>query len=47
MLAGPRIEPPPSLAWAAGTMPPATAADAPPLEPPALRPRSQGLRAGP
>src|SRR5687767_11991329 len=45
--AGMRIEPPPSLACAAGTMPPATAADAPPDEPPGVRDRSQGLRAGP
>ena len=36
MLAGMRIEPPPSLACAAGTMPAATAAAEPPLEPPAL-----------
>ena len=33
-LAGIRIEPPPSEAWATGTMPAATAAAAPPLEPP-------------
>src|SRR4051812_6176929 len=42
--AGVRIEPPPSLAWAAGTMPAATAAAAPPDEPPGVRDRSQGLR---
>ncbi len=42
-LAGMRIEPPPSLAWAAGTIPAATAAAAPPLDPPVERPRSQGL----
>ena len=45
--AGMRIEPPPSLAPATGTMPAATAAAAPPEEPPGVRPRSQGLRAGP
>jgi len=45
--AGVRIEPPPSLAWAAGTMPLATAAAAPPDDPPGLRVRSQGLRVGP
>ena len=39
-----RIEPPPSLAWAIGNMPPATAAAAPPLEPPGERLVSQGLR---
>ena len=38
--AGMRIDPPPSLAWAAGTIPPATAADAPPEEPPGVRVRS-------
>jgi hypothetical protein len=32
-LAGVRIEPAPSLAWAAGRSPAATAAAAPPLEP--------------
>src|SRR3954468_23582756 len=45
--AGMRIEPPPSLACAAGTMPAATAEDAPPDEPPGVRPRSHGLRAAP
>ena len=45
--AGMRIEPPPSLAWATGTMPEATAAAEPPEEPPGVRSRSQGLRAGP
>ena len=44
--AGMRIEPPPSLAWAIGTMPAATAAPEPPLEPPVERSRSQGLRVG-
>ncbi len=34
--AGIRIDPPPSLAWAIGTMPAATAAAAPPLEPPGV-----------
>ena len=46
-LAGMRIDPPPSLAWAAGTSPAATAAADPPLEPPGDRDRSQGLRVGP
>ncbi len=45
-LAGIRIEPPPSLPWAAGASPAATAAPAPPLEPPAERVRSHGVRAG-
>ena len=45
--AGMRIEPPPSLAWAIGTMPAATAAPEPPLEPPAERDVSQGLRVAP
>ena len=45
--AGIRIEPPPSLPCASGTMPPATAAAAPPLEPPGVRSVSHGLRAGP
>src|SRR5205809_3622406 len=45
--AGMRIEPPPSLACAAGTMPAATAAEAPPDEPPGVRERSHGLRATP
>ena len=42
-LAGMRIEPPPSVAWAAGTTPAATAAAEPPDEPPVERLRSQGL----
>jgi hypothetical protein len=46
-LAGMRIEPPPSLAWAIGTMPAATAAAEPPLDPPVERFVSHGLRAGP
>ena len=45
--AGMRIEPPPSLPWATGTMPAATAAAAPPDEPPGVRCRSHGLRVGP
>ena len=45
--AGMRIEPPPSLPWATGTMPAATAAAAPPEEPPGVRCRSHGLRVGP
>src|SRR5262245_39041340 len=45
--AGMRIEPPPSLAWATGTRPAATAAQAPPDDPPADRAGSQGLRVGP
>src|SRR4051794_28657980 len=43
--AGTRIEPPASLAWASGTTPAATAAAAPPEDPPALRSRFHGLRA--
>jgi hypothetical protein len=45
--AGMRIEPPPSEACAAGTIPAATAAAAPPLDPPVVRSRFQGLRHGP
>jgi hypothetical protein len=45
--AGIRIEPPPSFACAIGTIPAATAAPEPPLEPPALRLGSQGFRTGP
>ncbi len=45
-LAGIRIDPPPSLPCAAGASPAATAAAAPPLEPPADLARSQGVRAG-
>src|ERR1035437_2306623 len=45
--AGMRIEPPPSLPIAAGTIPAATAAAAPPDEPPAVRCRFQGLRVMP
>ena len=42
-----RIEPPPSEPCAMAVMPAATAAAAPPLEPPGVRSGSQGLRAGP
>ena len=42
-----RIEPPPSEAEAAPTSPAATAAPEPPLEPPQVRVRSQGLRVSP
>ena len=45
--AGIRIEPPPSLAWAIGTTPAATSAADPPLDPPAERAVSQGLRVAP
>ena len=45
--AGIRIEPPPSLPWATGSRPAATAAAAPPEDPPGVRSRSQGLRVGP
>ncbi len=45
--AGIRSEPPPSLPCASGTMPAATAAADPPDEPPGVRSRSHGLRAGP
>ncbi len=46
-LAGMRIEPPPSLPWATGTMPEATAAAEPPEDPPLECSVSQGLRVGP
>ena len=46
-LAGMRIEPPPSLACAAGTNPAATAHDDPPLDPPVEWSRFQGFRHGP
>jgi len=45
--AGTRMEPPPSLAWAMGTMPAATAAAEPPLDPPVEWPVFQGLAVGP
>src|SRR2546430_7465975 len=44
--AGIRIDPPPSPPWARPQSPAATAAAAPPLEPPAVRLLSTGLRAG-
>ncbi len=46
-LAGMRIDPPPSLACATGTIPEATAAAAPPLDPPVVREVSQGFRDAP
>ena len=45
--AGMRIEPPPSFPCAIGSIPPATAAAAPPDEPPGVREVSHGLRVGP
>jgi len=45
--AGILIDPPPSLACAIGTIRAATAAAAPPLEPPGVRAKSQGLFVGP
>jgi hypothetical protein len=42
-----RIDPPPSFACATGTMPLATAAAEPPLDPPVTRVVSHGLRLGP
>ncbi len=42
-----RVEPPPSLACATGTMPAATAAAEPPLEPPGVLVVSHGLRVAP
>ena len=45
--AGTRSEPAPSEPWAIGTAPAATSAAEPPLEPPALRSGSNGLRVGP
>ena len=44
---GMRTEPAPSVPTASGPIPAATAAAAPPDEPPGVRPRSHGLRAGP
>ena len=44
--AGILMEPPPSEPCANGTSPAATAAAAPPDEPPAMRVRSQGVTAG-
>src|SRR5918993_908020 len=45
--AGIRIEPPPSVACAIGTSPAATAAAAPPLDPPGVRSVFQGFRVAP
>jgi hypothetical protein len=45
--AGNRIEPPMSVPQSKPTMPSATAAAAPPELPPAVRPRSCGLRVSP
>src|SRR5262245_32066843 len=45
--AGMRIDPPPSDAVANGTIPAATAAAEPPLEPPGVRAGSQGFRVTP
>src|SRR5215475_15380611 len=42
--AGIRIEPPPSVPMASGPIPAATAALAPPLDPPGVRSRFHGLR---
>ena len=42
-----RVDPPPSVAWAIGTIPDATAAAAPPEDPPVVRDVSHGLRAAP
>ena len=44
--AGHRRDPVASEPWAKGTIPQATAAAGPPLEPPTDRERSQGLRVG-
>src|SRR5438094_5831592 len=45
--AGIRMEPPPAVPIASGPSPAATAALAPPLEPPGVRSRFHGLRVGP
>src|SRR5437764_3953513 len=45
--AGIRVEPPPSLAVQNGTIPAATAAADPPLDPPGVRVGSHGLRVVP
>jgi hypothetical protein len=47
LLAGTRMEPPPSLPCAIGTMPAATAAPVPPLDPPGEYSRFQGFKVGP
>src|SRR3979409_2758363 len=44
--AGMRMEPPPSPPWLSAHKPAATAAAAPPLDPPAVRALSTGLRDG-
>ena len=44
---GIRMEPPPSLAWAAGTIPAATTEADPPEDPPAVMPGAQGLLVAP
>src|SRR5438874_7155700 len=46
-LAGMRIEPAPSVPRASGPSPPATAAAPPPVDPPGVLVRSQGLRDSP
>src|SRR6185436_15599772 len=45
--AGMRMEPPPSVPIAIGARPAATAAEAPPLDPPGVRSRRQGFRVSP
>jgi hypothetical protein len=45
--AGRRTDPPPSLAVTSGITPPAIAAAEPPLDPPGVRSRFQGLRVTP
>jgi hypothetical protein len=45
--AGIRSDPPPSLPWARGTAPAATAAADPPEDPPGVSEVSHGLRVGP
>ena len=42
-----RSEPPPSLPWASGIIPAATAAAEPPEDPPGVRSGSHGLRVTP
>src|SRR3954471_24742936 len=42
-----RMEPPPSVPSASGTMPDARAAELPPLDPPGVRAGSHGLRVTP
>ena len=44
--AGMRTDPPPSLPWAIGTIPAATAAAEPADDPPATRSRFHGFRVG-